>query len=331
MNGPGPARLVPIDVLKGVGILVVLWIHTVGDVPSPTEWYLLELTRCAVPGFLAASGYLYATREPVRFEKTRGRLQRVLVPYLIASALAQLYWWAIGTPHSWLQIGRDLAYGASFGPYYFVFLITVMIVATPLFARIPAALMAAIWIFFVAWHTAALAAVIAHPAEHHGSLFWVLRDPSLWGIYFVGGWVASLYRKPLAGMCTKYRVALIAISSGTALVLSILAVRIEAPVIAALAGWLNTLVMIAVVALVSFGVPRLPRAVSFLSDTSYTFYLYHLFFVFTVLRHAPAAAHWGVRLLVQLTAVAAGLVGSGLVLVGAHRALGARARTIVGG
>ena len=86
-----PERLVPIDVLKGVGIVSVVWIHAssgpaIGE-PGLLERFLLQLTRFAVPAFLAASGYLYAARERVPGAVTRTRLRRVLLPYLLASAL----------------------------------------------------------------------------------------------------------------------------------------------------------------------------------------------------------------------------------------------------
>jgi len=140
MSSPG--RLVPIDVLEGVGIVCVVWIHAISDPaigePGLLERFQLQLTRFAVPGFLAASGFLYAARERVPAALTWRRLRRVLLAYVLASVLAQLYWWSAGTPHAPARILRELLDASSFGPYYYVLVIATMILLAPLFARLPA-------------------------------------------------------------------------------------------------------------------------------------------------------------------------------------------------
>jgi surface polysaccharide O-acyltransferase-like enzyme len=327
----GSDRLVPIDVLKSVGIVTVVWIHTVVGTERPAEHYVLELARFAVPGFLAVSGYLYASREPVALATTGRRLRRLLVPYLVASALAQLYLWSLGKAHSWPQIGRDLLYASSFGPYYYVFAITSLVLLTPWLAQIPARMTLALWIALLVDQVRAFASVLAlPPGTPEGSLFWFVRDPSLMGLFFLGGWLCSFYRRPLAVACSKHWSTLLAMSGGMAMVLSVLAVREEERLIAPLAGWFNTFVVVAVVALASLRARRLPRALRFLSDASYTFYLYHLFFVYLVLGTLPSPASWGSRLLLQATAMGAGLIGPGLLVVASRRVLGARSRAWIG-
>ena len=131
-----PARFAEVDLLKAVGALAVLLIHTVRSpfeaAASPPELWIGQLTRFAVPGFLAASGFLYATRETVTWETTRGRLVRLALPYLLFSAVAQALRhlqgttvWGTGSGDLWI----DLLFGASLGPYYYVF-IAALLVAT---------------------------------------------------------------------------------------------------------------------------------------------------------------------------------------------------------
>ena len=57
----GPRRFAEVDVVKAVGILTVVWIHSLEpirmpDAPFHAVWWA-HVTRFAVPGFLAASGY----------------------------------------------------------------------------------------------------------------------------------------------------------------------------------------------------------------------------------------------------------------------------------
>jgi fucose 4-O-acetylase-like acetyltransferase len=72
-------RFHEVDLLKAVGILTVVLIHSLRS-PwepsiSPLELWLGNVTRFAVPGFLVASGYLYATTAPIGWALTRRRLR----------------------------------------------------------------------------------------------------------------------------------------------------------------------------------------------------------------------------------------------------------------
>lgn len=327
-------RLVPIDVLKGLGIVGVVWIHASSDAalgePGLHERALLELTRFAVPGFLAASGYLYATRERVAPAVTRSRLRRVLLPYLLASALAQLFWWAVGTPHPPMQILRELLDASSFGPYYYVFVITAMILLAPLLARLPARGLLALWLLLFAVYALRIAVAHTGPERDPADLYWFLRDPTNGGTYFVAGWVCFLYRRSLAAFCLRHRTALLATGLGLALALCVLAVWPGARLASGLAGWLNIFVVAALLVVASLRARGTPAALRFASDVTYTVYLYHLFFVYAVLRAAPPSTTTGGRLLVELCAWAAGLAGPVLLVLLARRALGARARTWLG-
>ena len=96
----GLARFVEIDSLKAAGILTIILIHSLRapwDSRTPSNELLLGIvTRFAVPAFLLSSGFLYATTTRIAGVTVLRRLRRVLVPYLICSIAAQLWWQATG-------------------------------------------------------------------------------------------------------------------------------------------------------------------------------------------------------------------------------------------
>ena len=110
-------RYAEIDAIKGLAILVVILIHSMRPQWAPdassAEIWLGQLTRFAVPGFLATSGFLYATRKKVAWETTLRRLRRILVPYLIASIAAQVFLVARGTGRGPESIAMDLLVGSN--------------------------------------------------------------------------------------------------------------------------------------------------------------------------------------------------------------------------
>lgn len=321
---PEPERLAPIDVLKTVGIVLVVTIHAVDEPGNAAEVYFLHLSRFAVPVFLAVSGWLQAEQGPVVAARTLARLRRVLLPYLVASTFAQLYLAWRGAPRSLAGVARDLLLGASFGPYYYVFSIATMILLAPLFARVRARRLLAAWIALVGLRGVLIAIATVHPGGFTSDLFWVTRDPSHSATYFLAGWLAALFREPLGVFCRKHRPLLLSLGVAAGGALSAVAPVREVPLAANLAGWLNTLVVGAVVALASSSVTRTSSVVRFVSDASYTFYLYHLFFVREVQRALPPST------VSEVTAWSAGMLGPCLIVLGSRRVLGPRARKWVG-
>ena len=139
MSGSGE-RFPGIDAIKVAGIVTIVLIHALPPpwdaTATPLERWLHQLTRFGVPGFLFASGFLYAPG-PADLATTRRRLRRILVPYLIASLLAQLWHLAHGATLSEAGgvLGRTCCFGSSFGPYYYVFVIAVLVALTPVRSR----------------------------------------------------------------------------------------------------------------------------------------------------------------------------------------------------
>jgi hypothetical protein len=81
---------VPIDVLKAVATLTVVWIHTAHGLARPTSvviYLTTILSGFAVPGFFFAAGFLRWRPSPVPVAAVRRWIMRLLSPYLVASAV----------------------------------------------------------------------------------------------------------------------------------------------------------------------------------------------------------------------------------------------------
>ena len=200
---PKTERLAPIDVLKAVAIVLVVVNHATNNEQENTfEVYLAQFSRYVVPMFFAVSGWLQATEKPIAAKVTGQRLKRLLIPYLVASALVELYLWARGTPRSQWEILHDVVFASAFGAYYFVFGLFTMILLAPLFARVPRRRLLTAWLVLVALRASFLVFQALFPLPP-GALFWGIRDPSWVAIYYLAGWLASLYREPLKNLCRR--------------------------------------------------------------------------------------------------------------------------------
>ena len=322
---PATERLAPIDVLKALCIGLVVVIHAVGSPGNAVEDYFGHLMRFAVPMFLAISGWLHATEEPIPWKRTRERLTRLLIPYLVASLLAEYYWASRGESRSASRILHDLVFGDAFGPYYYVFAIVTMTLLAPLFARVSRRRLLVAWVVLVVMFGVALAGVTLSPEMQLTSdFFWVPRDPANNATYYLAGWLAALYREPLGSFCRKHRTSLLSLGIVVAGALSAIAPLREMPLAANLAGWLNKLVVGAVLALLASSIGRAPRIVRLASDATYAIYLFHVFFVEEVNRALPPST------LQEVSAWCAGILGSVLVIAASRWVLRERARTWVG-
>jgi surface polysaccharide O-acyltransferase-like enzyme len=321
-------RFAEIDALKSIGIVTVVFIHSIRAPFDPTipdlEIWLGHLTRFGVPAFLAASGFLYAAGVADAPRTTLRRLRRIAVPYLIASGVAQL-WWAVQglstETGSWVA---DLLIGGSMGPYYYVFIIAGLVVVTPLFAWLPANAMAALALVLVAaqWYVDAASGMLV-------SFFWHLRNPLLWWGYFALGWLVRLHYDAVVAWIAPRR-------SGTTLVFGVLVVvlsavsGLEGPrLLVRTAAWLNIYAICGLIFTAACGKERIPGVMRTLSDTTYPIYLLHMFFVLVASDLFPPRPHHA-TLLPILVPWAAGLLGSISVVAALRAALGKRSRDWIG-
>jgi surface polysaccharide O-acyltransferase-like enzyme len=320
-------RFAEIDALKSIGIVAVVLIHSLrapfDPAISTTEVWLGHLTRFAVPAFLAASGFLYATSAATP-QRTLRRLRRIGVPYLAASVVAQLWWAAQGVSTetgSWLA---DLLLGGSLGPYYYVFIITGLVLITPLFKRLSQPAMTALALVLVAaqWYVDAASGMLL-------PFFWHLRNPLLWWGYFALGWLVRLhYDAILAWIAPRRRSAIVALAAAVAVLSGISG--LEAPrLLVRTAAWLDVYAICALIFTAACGRERVPAAMRYLSDTTYPIYLLHMFFVLAAADLFPPPPRH-IALLPVVVPWAAGVLGSMSVVAALQAALGGRSRDWIG-
>jgi surface polysaccharide O-acyltransferase-like enzyme len=329
MSSP-PERRVEIDALKATGILTIVLIHAMRTPWNPEistlEIWIGHATRFGVPAFLCASGFLYATTRPVPLATTLARLRRILVPYALASLAAQLFRSFRGEDPVSGAVWLDLLIGASFGPYYYVFVIAILVAVTPLFARLPApAVVAATCLMGVAQWVVDVAPLGALP------LIWHIRSPLLWWAYFLLGWTVRLYAEPLGEFLARRRGALtvgLLVACWALTAASALSGRAPLWLVRS-AAWLDVYVILAAIVVLSRGTSHSPAWLRFLSDATYAIYLFHLFFLLPVQDRLPPPsqqAALGPILLPWL----AGLAGSLALVVAARALLGRGSRNWVG-
>jgi peptidoglycan/LPS O-acetylase OafA/YrhL len=326
-------RFTEVDLLKGVGILSVILIHSMrapwhSGISSVEEW-LGHATRFAVPGFFAASGYLYATTRAVPEAVTVRRLVRVLVPYLLASALAQAFYIATDRAPETGPVWWDFLVASSFGPYYFVLIITVFIAASPFLALLDRRRVG--WLLIPLLLAQLLLETGIIPAQH---IFWHLRNPFLWAGYFVLGWWLRLHRDAVTEALAIRRARWVSLAVLVWIVpISVLALPGTLPRIAVGSlAWIAILAALALAFAATAGAhdsPLSSRALRWLSDASYPIYLYHLFFIKIAAQHVDLTRR--VFEPERLFAIwASGVVGSLAVVWLGRKLLGRYSRTWLG-
>ena len=331
---PSPAgksetrRFPEVDVLKAAGILGVVLIHSLRAHFHPQlssqEAWLLELLRFAVPGFLSVSGFLYATREPVPFAQTLRRLRRILIPYLLASVAAEIFWHELGGEPQTGSVVKDLLVGAAFGPYYYVFLIVVLVILSPSLPLLPRRALPVLFALSFAAQ-GLLENGIGNPPD----LLWAVRNPLRWAAYFLAGWWVRLHYAEVAAQVVRQR-------SRWALAFGVPAAGLAAllaselwPAARRSASWLEIWAIVCLLFVLCCGRAPASAPVRALSDATYAIYLFHLFFVVRV-QYAFPAPPGSIALVPILLPWLAGMGGS-LAIIGLGRVLlGRRSRDWIG-
>jgi peptidoglycan/LPS O-acetylase OafA/YrhL len=322
-----PERFAEADVLKAIGILVVVLIHSTRSFWDPSESLgeqeLKQALRFAVPGFLAVSGFLYATIESVPLKLSLGRLRRILFPYLVASISAEAFWAIRGAPHDLATIGYNLAVANSFGQYYYVFVLVPLVFLAPLLARLPSRIL---WILFLG----GLALQGLYETHVIGSFnaIWRVRNQIMWWPYFLMGWLARLHYQRLRAWVIHNRSF-----AGIMFCIGVLAcwqVRRmpELSDLELLAEWVGIFASIGLIFVLSCG-RQVNAFVRWLSEATYAIYLFHLFFV--VPGVASIRAQFGAFEPLTIASIwCIGLIGSVGIVVIARTAFGGRSRDVVG-
>jgi fucose 4-O-acetylase-like acetyltransferase len=320
-------RYPELDLLKAVGIVAVVLIHALPPFWVPgSHGMALELTRFAVPSFLAVSGFLYYQPQPVSLRVLGRRLRRILPPYVCVSLLVYAY--SFARPHhvSADSLLQGLLLCSMFGVYYYVFVLIEMLCLTLIFSRLGRRAVtslfvitsvALVWMMLSAWDTTL-------------GLIWVVRNPLLWTPWFLLGWVTAAHRQTVLPFTSRHRQAIllacvvVIAAWATFFLTGTLVGRVQrtagVPLMAA--------TMVGVFAFAR-GRQKNPPLVDAISESTYAIYLLHPFFTQEVLRFlapwSPASSPVSIVL-----AWASGLLGSGVTIVAARRLLGEYSKDVIG-
>lgn len=321
-------RFVEIDSLKVAGILAVILIHSLRAPWDPrissTELWLGIVTRFAVPGFLFCSGFLYATTTRIAFDTVLRRLRRVLVPYLICSIGAQIWWFATGQGHAFDAIVREISLGSSFGPFYYVFVHFFLVLFAPLFALLPSVALAgltALMIVCQGWLESSTTLFLP--------IFWHIRDPLLWWGYFLLGWTIRLHHDTVSRWIVARRGVLMLALTAAVLACTWFASFEDRSEWVRAAMWLDIYAILGFIFVATCGRRSAPAPVAVLSDATFAIYLLHLFFVYAAERLVQPAVN-EFDALVIAGYWSAGLLGALAVITLVRWLLGPRSRDFIG-
>ena len=320
-------RYAAIDHLNAMAIVAVCVTHAMPSVFEPgttaVDRLVTAMLSFHVPAFLFAAGFLATRRGPVGFGQVRARLQRVLVPYFLASLVALLLGlWATPTLR---RLVFHLVTGSALGIYYFVPVLAFCLLTLPLVSRLPTLPLTALVLVLACY------SVLAERDPDWRlttALFWQIRDVLLQFHlgHFLMGVIAARQLPTLRG--ARERVAPLVAA------VSILAIAAFAWTAASGSPWMWAQVgraayLLGIIGLTVTAVPRgvAPAPIRFLSDATLTIYLYHhMIYPFvlpelrTVLPPATAAI---------VTAMLGVALGSAVALAG-RVLLGGASRSLVG-
>jgi len=309
---PSPSiqqRLAEMDALKALAIAAVVLTHCLRPWFDPRvthlEKWFASLLTFAVPAFLFCSGFLTARSGPGT--SIGKRFRRILIPYLFASIIAQLFRrYLIDDPGNpfW-----DIVVGNSFGFYYYVFVVCSLYICVPMFWRLPSRLMLGLSIvligasayrgYWVEREVLKLDGLVMHLTHYRSPLMW-------WG-YFLAGW-HFWYHYPSFASWLKARRNWV---GATCLLLLVLAaigrwftIGIDG------AEWVMICITLFTIIVLSFE-RTLPKVVLWVSDNTYTIFLYHIFFVILSQRTLP----FQFNPFVIMTYWLCGMIGSFLILM----------------
>jgi len=323
-----PPRSMPragwVDLLKGVGIVAVVWIHAFTRFPGPMPPVvdrLAFLTRFAVPGFLLAAGFLQACGPRQEWSHfCARRLSRLIAPYAVASVLA-LALRVIFADHRGSPGGllRDLLTGGGWGIYYFVPVLLWASVCGEWLFRFPRLA----WPVWTAFADLGLLNELQFISFH--SAWWEFSSPLRWWGYFFAGWLAAVHRDRIDALPDGRRRA-----AGLALLLlGATAFATNAAVLPP--GWSRPAVVLQYPMMYALIVGTMllawkaasPAWLRWLSEASYPIYLYHFFPIFLMLRLPGGLGRDAAAFVIAL---AASCIGVAVV----RRLCGPRARLLFG-
>lgn len=123
------------DVLKGLGIISVIFSHVYRGGKDPLAIFIRELAMWCVPMFFMVQGYfMYSPSYKNWFKSSWKKIKKSYIPYLIwALFYGGFYYYTIGKTFTWL----DLILGKTALHLYFMFYYIVFAIFVPLLYFLP--------------------------------------------------------------------------------------------------------------------------------------------------------------------------------------------------
>jgi fucose 4-O-acetylase-like acetyltransferase len=321
-----PHRFTGVDYIKAAAIVAVVITHagvTVWDHArfTPLDRVLrMVIVAFQVPSFLIVSGFLYAGPGLDR-RTVRRRLTRIVIPYLVASAIIQVL--RQSGAESIADVFFQLATGASSGIYYYVFTLVVCIVATWLAVNLHAAVPAVLLVGVSIYGVASTVWPALGPKE---SYEWAIRDPLHYYGYFAACWVARQQWPRIVSLCAGHAAWIVSACVVGGVIFFAADARGVAPVFYGMLRAMYTLSVVGIISVWANTGRAVPVVVRTLSEASYAIYLYHILVIRIFLQYTLS---WPVLVRdVALTVIAtAGVLAA---RQAARALLGERSRVLFG-
>ena len=313
--------------MKAIAIIAVVVTHA-----GPSPWLpgasaFDQVVRGSlavfhVPSFLLLAGFLYAAHPVLSTPDLSRRMQRLLVPYVVASVVVLTLGFA--QPATRTEALFMLVTGSSLGIYYFVFLLAESVTLTYLMTHLsPRAPCLALGAAFGWWLLKPL--LTASPPTRGLPSFWSFRDPLWFGAYFFVGWNVRRRWGRVRRLLESYRTPLTILAALVCLIHVSIWPDTRTTYLDPFARGAYVLSVVGLIISATQNARVLP-VVRFLSEASYTVYLYHSLFITAA---SPFVSSLDAPLR-TLTLTSVGLLGSSALVYLGRRTLGGASRLTLG-
>ncbi len=259
-------RFPEVDRMRAVAIVAVVFIHGLpfrAPITDYLDYWLSDLTRFAVPTLLVLAGWL-VPMHAVGGRWVRRRLGRLLPAYLIAATcmivLARLTPAIDARP-----ILGSILFGDAVGPYYFIPVLVLLVVLTPVFTRLPTRVLVGLTILAAAGSLAIEVADLSLYAHNHLPLTWLP--------WYLVGMAARPHRERLVALAPTWWLPAVLVATTVALLLAFPDIETTPRRILT---WVAMWTTVSALGLVSMrGQHPVSAATGAISRSSYVIYLYH--------------------------------------------------------
>ena len=198
-------RFHEIDLLKAVAIVMVVGVHAISTSFSDTTWtgrLLGDVTSCAVPGLLFASGFLFDKSGKKSGALMKKLFVRIVPPYIFWSTLMMGFRLpGVNQGDGVLNVKTfflNLLFGRAVGIYYFVFVIGYLYGISFFFRKLSRRSLMLIWAILAGITLIFMANPLYFiPAPKEWFMFFLMRHPLVHLLPYLSGWLFSLYREEI--------------------------------------------------------------------------------------------------------------------------------------